>query len=256
MFLLSKLLPQLLLPLGLALLLLLLALLRRRRWPTAAALAILWIFATPLTADGLWRWLEGPQQRRQGLSGPALAAAPAAVVVLGGGRQAAPGGARISEWNDADRFFGGLEVYRQLRASGRRTRLIFTGGWWSLQPHLPPEGETLRRHALALGLPAADLATTGRVSNTAEEARAVAGLLPRGSTVVLVTSAFHMPRARRLFERQGLRVLPHPVDFQASGAWAGSPLSNPLNYLPSAAGLDSSSRALREALGRSLYRAW
>lgn len=33
-------------------------------------------------------------------------------------------------------------------------------------------------------------------------------------------------------------------------------LADPLNWIPSAKGLDSSSRALREAIGRTLYRAW
>jgi uncharacterized SAM-binding protein YcdF (DUF218 family) len=173
-----------------------------------------------------------------------------------GGRHAAPGPARMSEWMDADRFFGGLEAYQQLRRQGQRPRLIFTGGWWPTQPNLPPEGEVLRQRALELGIPAADLATTGRVRNTAEEARAVAAQLPAGSSVVLVSSAFHLPRAVRLFERQELQVIPYPVDFQARGAWAGHPLADPLNYLPSADGLERSSRALREALGRTLYRSW
>lgn len=263
MFLLSKLLPLLVLPLGLALLLLLLAVLRGWRWPVVAALALLWIFATPLVAEGLWRWLERPYQRQTAataldslLSPRGAALAPAAVVVLGGGRHAAPGPARVSEWIDADRFFGGLEAYEQLRRQGLRPLLIFTGGWWPTQPQLPPEGEVLRQRALALGLPAADLASTGRVRNTAEEARAVAARLPSGSSVVLVTSAFHLPRARRLFERRGLRVLPFPVDFQARGSWAGHPLADPLRWIPSADGLEQSSRALREAIGRSLYRAW
>lgn len=114
----------------------------------------------------------------------------------------------------------------------------------------------MRQQALDLGIPASDLASTARVRNTAEEARMVASMLPRGSSVVLVTSAFHMPRARRLFERAGLQVIPYPVDFQARGAWAGHPLADPLNLLPSAGGLESSSRALREALGRTLYPAW
>jgi uncharacterized SAM-binding protein YcdF (DUF218 family) len=257
MFLLSKLLPLLLLPLGLALLLLLWAVLRGARVPVVAALAILWVFSTPLTAQGLWRWLERPYQR---LSAPALLgrrpAPVAGVVVLGTGRHPAPGPARASEWTDADRFFGGLEVFQQLRASGQRPRLIFTGGWWPTQPAMPPEGDVLRQRAIALGLLPADVLSTTRVRNTAEEAHAVAALLPRGSRVVLVTSAFHLPRSVRLFERQGLRVIPFPVDFQASGVWAGSPLADPLNWLPSAGGLESSSRALREAIGRTLYRAW
>lgn len=271
MFLLSKLLPLLVLPLGLALLLLLWAAVRGGRAPVLAALGILWLFATPLSAEGLWRWLERPYQRRpaaavlqgftctpQGLPPAAVRSpiAPCAVVVLGTGRHPAPGPARASEWTDADRFFGGLEAYQRLRAQGQRPRLIFTGGWWPTQPRLQPEGEVLRQRAIALGLPAADLLSTGRVRNTAEEARAIAALLPPGASLVLVTSAFHMPRAQRLFQRQGLRVSPFPVDFQASGAWAGSPLRNPLNWLPSATGLESSSRALRELIGRTLSRSW
>jgi hypothetical protein len=51
-------------------------------------------------------------------------------------------------------------------------------------------------------------------------------------------------------------VQPFPVDFQASGSWAGDPLHDPLKWFPSAQGLDSSSRALREVLGRSLSRSW
>ena len=266
MFLLSKLLPLLLLPLGLALLLLIWAVWRGGRAPLLAALGLLWLFATPLTAEGLWRWLERPYQRRpidmvlQGFtcSAPARAAQRlgCAVVVLGTGRHAAPGPARASEWTDADRFFGGIEAYQHLRAQGFRPRLIFTGGWWPTQPSLRPEGDELRLRAIALGLPPADLLSTSRVRNTAEEARAIAALVPPGAAVVLVTSAFHMPRAQRLFERQGLSVVPLPVDFQATGAWAGHPLADPLNYLPSADGLASSSRALREAIGRTLYRSW
>jgi uncharacterized SAM-binding protein YcdF (DUF218 family) len=259
MFLLSKLLPLLVLPQGLALLLLLWGALRGSRWPALVALALLWVFATPMVAEGLWRWLERPYQRQSAtaLLAPArVSQAPAAVVVLGGGRHAAPGPSRTSEWLDADRFFGGIEAYQQLRGQGQRPRLIFTGGWWPLQPQLSPEGEVLLQRALELGLPAADLATTGRVRNTAEEARAIAAQLPAGSRVVLVTSAFHLPRAQRLFERQGLQVLPYPVDFQASGAWAGHPASDPLNWIPSADGLKRSSNALREALGRTLYRSW
>jgi uncharacterized SAM-binding protein YcdF (DUF218 family) len=262
MFLLSKLLPLLLLPLGLALLLLLWAVCNRRggrggRAAVLAALAILWVCSTPLTAEALWRWLERPYQRRTAaaLLGPRPQPV-RAVVVLGTGRHAAPGPARVSEWIDADRFFGGLEVYRQLRSAGQRPRLIFTGGWWPTRPAMPPEGDVLRQRAIALGLPPADLLSTPRVRNTAEEARAIAALLPRGAPIVLVTSAFHLPRALRLFERQGLRPLAFPVDFQASGDWAGSPLTDPLNWLPSAEGLAASSRALREVIGRSLYRAW
>ena len=81
-------------------------------------------------------------------------------------------------------------------------------------------------------------------------------MLPAGSTVLLITSAFHMRRAQRSFQRQRLSVLPFPVDFQATGAWAGNPLQNPLNFVPTVEGLQRSSRAVREVIGRTVYRAW
>jgi uncharacterized SAM-binding protein YcdF (DUF218 family) len=248
MYWLSKLLPLLLLPFGLALALLLAAVLSGRRWPSLLALLLLLIASLPLTAELLWRWLERPWQRRPAAALPSASA----IVVLGGGRHPAPGPGRRSEWVDADRFFGGIELFQ----AGRAPQLIFTGGWSPSTPQAPPEGEVLRRQAIALGLPAAALRSTVRVTNTAEEASAVAALLPSRAPVILVTSAFHMKRAQRLFERRGLRVIPYPVDFQARGAWAGHPLADPLHYVPSASGLDSTSRALREALGRTLYRAW
>ena len=59
-------------------------------------------------------------------------------------------------------------------------------------------------------------------------------LLPaRQSRVLLVTSTFHMRRAQRLFERQGLKVLPFPVDFQSRGrCWAGPLWRDPTQWLP------------------------
>ena len=62
--------------------------------------------------------------------------------------------------------------------------------------------------------------------------------------------------AQRLFERQGLQVRPFPVDFQTRGRWAGPLWRDPSQWLPSAQALDSSSRALRELLGRLVYRTW
>ena len=86
---------------------------------------------------------------------------------------------------------------------------------------------------------------------------AVRTLLPDASPrVLLVTSAFHMRRAQRMFERQGFTVLPFPVDFKARASWGGSVVRDPLMWMPTSRGLDDSSRALRELLGRVVYRSW
>ena len=158
----------------------------------------------------------------------------------------------MSEWQDPDRFLAGLDLYR----AGKAPRLLFTGGASPFRPGQPPEGERYLREAQQLGIPYAAMASTPPVVNTAEEAAAIAQLLPARAPILLVTSAFHMRRAQRLFERQGLEVQPFPVDFQARGAWAGPLWRDPTQWLPSARALDESSRALRELLGRLAYRAW
>jgi uncharacterized SAM-binding protein YcdF (DUF218 family) len=62
---------------------------------------------------------------------------------------------------------------------------------------------------------------------------------------VLVTQAFHMPRARLLFEAAGLQVVPAPAHFvsKTGGGFAASDL------LPGASALHHSYYALHEWLG-------
>ena len=248
-YILSKLLPLALLPLGFSLILLVVGLVSRRCWPVVTAALLLWVFSLGMVSQGLWRWLEAPWERRSALEAPQADA----VVVLSGGRHPAPGPARLSEWHDPDRFLAGLDLFR----AGKAPRLLFTGGASPFRPGQRPEGQRYLQEAALLGVPEAAMASTPPVLNTADEAVAIRRLLPaRQSRVLLVTSAFHMRRAQRLFERQGMKVLPFPVDFQARGRWAGPLWRDPTQWLPSAKALDNSSRALRELLGRLVYRVW
>ena len=139
---------MLLLPLGLFFFCYSLAL-RGSRWLLISSLSVLWIFSLPLTAEGLWRWLEHPFKRRT-VPSVVRDLSPSAVVVLGTGRHPAPGPSRISEWSDADRFFGGLDAFSYLRHRTTGLKLIFTGGWSPTQPDLPSEGSVLRHRAISL----------------------------------------------------------------------------------------------------------
>lgn len=74
--------------------------------------------------------------------------------------------------------------------------------------------------ARTLGLPPAAILTDSGARTTHEEAVASASqLIPIGARrVLLVTGRGHIWRASRLFERQGLTVLPAPVDEVAGTA--------------------------------------
>ena len=64
-----------------------------------------------------------------------------------------------------------------------------------------------------------------------------------------------MTRAKKIFEREGISVLPYPVDFISNKSLQTS-LRNPLKWMPTASHLNSSSIAIREIMGRIIYRAW
>jgi len=242
---LSKLLPLFVLPLGFSLILLALGLAKgRRRWAWAGVVVLL-VSSNPLVGHFLIRSAEGWAERRQVAEVPVADA----IVVLSAGRALAPGPDRVSEWNDANRFFTGTD----LALAGKAPLLVFTGAATSSEPGAPTEGDLLAAQARALGVPAERVAVTAFVFNTADEAREVAALLrarqvqrPR---VVLVTSAFHMRRARQVFQQEGVAVEPFPVSFWSSDAGGFSLFW----FLPSVSALNKTHTALREWYGRAFY---
>ena len=241
----NKILPIFVLPLGISIILMLTGLVLRRQMLIWLSLSVLWISSTPLVSSSLMRAAEGWTGRHVAADVDHADA----IVVLGGLRVIAPGAGATSEWQDPDRFFGGLELFRLDKAP----LLIFTGAPHSWQPDSRLEGEILKRFAIEMGVPAGRIITTGRVLNTAQEAAAVSALLlerqlesPR---VLLVTSAYHMPRAQALFERAGMGVTPFPVDFQVSSE---SELDI-RDFLPQAGALLQTQTAIREAYGRLFY---
>lgn len=243
---LSQLLPPLVLPLGAALILATIGVVSRRRWLTTTALILLYLASTSITSRPLARFMEGGSERALAAAAPTADA----IVVLSGGRLVAPGPDAVSEWRGANRFFGGLELFD----AGKAPWLVFTGGWSPRRPEAPTEGHVLAAWAERWGVAADRILVTERVTNTAEEAVAVAALMEPYDVrrVLLVTSAFHMQRARVLFERAGLEVIAFPVDFQVSEHRRVGIAS----LLPGANALRLNELSLREALARTIYRAW
>jgi len=238
---LHKLLPLLVAPFFILTILTLIGLVLRRLWFGIASLALLWALSLPIVADSLWRILEQQSVRPLAKAAPAASA----IVVLSGMTRMVQGeeGA-VRGWADgADRFWAGLELYK----AGRAPKLIFTGGQMPWAKSEKTEGQWLRDQALAVGVPEANILVTRPVSNTSQEAQAVSQLLP-GQPVLLVTSAFHMPRAYAIFQAAGLQVYPFPVDLRVTQRDLTI-----LDFVPSAKALDRTSDALREWLGRSFY---
>ncbi|ABL66584.1 YdcF family protein [Chlorobium phaeobacteroides] len=242
-----KLFPIFFLPLGLCFLLFAAGLLLKSRGVIFFGVALLWVFSMPVTGDFLTRLVCGVYSFR----GSAASLPDADAVVVLSGMIERVDGAPLGEWGEAvDRFDGGIELFR----AGKAPLLVFTGGWIPWRPDRVPEGELLSRRAVLLGVSPEAIRVTEKVENTAEEAVAVRRLLGSGlgseKTVILVTSAYHMHRSVLLFRREGLRVIPFPVDFSFGGPESLTVLS----FLPDAGALRLSERALRELLGIAFYR--
>ena len=87
------------------------------------------------------------------------------------------------------------------------------------------------------------------MENTEDEALAVMELISPSKRIILVTSAFHMYRAKRLFEKQGLIVIPNKVDYKA----IRNNQVTFMDFLPSAGNLGLTETGMKEVIGRLFY---
>lgn len=170
-----------------------------------------------------------------------------AIVVLSGVLTTIEGEGRLlTEWLDPDRYFGGIALYK----AGKAPKLIFTRGQLPWMENTIPEGEHLKLKAIEDGVPQNAILLTDIVENTEDEAIAISTLLGKfpDAKILLVTSAFHMPRALNVFQAQGLDIIPYPVDFKVRAE-----KTTFMSYLTSARALAQTSLFVREMLGRAYY---
>lgn len=237
-----KILPVFVSPLGIVLILLAFSIIFKKKYAAVIAFGFLWLMSMPLTSQHVSQFVERGYERLA----PGDVAQSDAIVVLSGMSKTTPSpSGPIMEWSDADRFFAGIELFENNRAP----ELIFTQGElpWTNQPM--PEGAFLSQYAQKMGVDAAHIRLTSPVMNTADEARAVRQLIKdERATLILVTSAYHMPRAQRLFEQQGFEIIPYAVDFKQN-----NDAITLMAFLPNASALANTSMMLREMLGRLRY---
>ena len=117
---------------------------------------------------------------------------------------------------------GAVERLTEFAALARRypdARLVFTSGSGDLFRQDVKEADVLGPFLDVLGLDRGRILFENQSRNTYENAVVTFGLVkPKpGERWILITSAFHMPRAVGCFRRAGWRVIPYPVDFNFRG---------------------------------------
>ena len=78
---------------------------------------------------------------------------------------------------------------------------------------------------------------------------AVKELISESKKIILVTSGYHMCRAKKLFEKQGFIVIPYKVDYKSER----NKQKTILDFLPSAEYLKKTEIGIRELIGRLYY---
>jgi uncharacterized SAM-binding protein YcdF (DUF218 family) len=240
---LHKILPIIFLPSGIIILFLLVGLLKRKRIFIWLALILFYLFSTPIISESIFKYVEKVQIRKDVNK---LENADAIVVLGGIFNYVKTENGGMNEWGDPDRFFGGVELFK----AGKANQLIFTGAImpWA-DKNQETEGESLRKYAIQMGVPDSAIKISGIVTTTEDESNEVKKILPVAKKILLVTSAFHMPRAKNLFERKGFDVIAFPVDSKVTEEGR-----TVLYYLPEADSFKRSEIGIRELIGRVFYK--
>ena len=223
---------------------------QRLRWAKMAsvtALVLLLVISSPLIARPLLASLEAwyPQP-------PTLkAAAYDAIVVLGAG-VLEPGTLRpTADLSSAskNRTTCGVELYDQ----GLAPKLLFTGGNGHAFKETTKDAPEMKRWAERLGVSRDAMLIEDQSRSTYENAIETKRLLGTAS-ILLVTSASHLPRATALFAKQGFHVTPVPCDFLIQNR----PQDNfqeldPFDVLPNDHAIEETTRAVTELAGMAVY---
>jgi uncharacterized SAM-binding protein YcdF (DUF218 family) len=214
---------------------------RRRRHMSAGlgavALIWLWLWSMPVCSVSLRGLIESEFRPQQIQELPVAQA----IVVLGGTMSGPDAWRPLPDLSGAsDRVWHAARLYHAKKAP-----LVVLSGGNSAKGGMP-EAEAMRMFLRDLGVSDKAMLLEDRSRTTFENARFTATLLRKGEiqNVLLVTSALHMHRALAYFRDEGLQAIPAATDYEAApiGSWQ--------LFIPDAASLDGSTRAIKELIGR------
>ena len=264
-FILSKLLPLFVYPLGMGAWLMLLGLwlnrkAERRQWAQRVfilALLLVWLTSTEWFADLVTYPLEYRHIPTEEV------ATVDAIVVLGGMTHAQVSPRPIVGLNEAAER---LTYAAQLYHDGKAPVVLVSGGNLPFSVNEESEADTMAEVLGQLGVPSEAIWLEEQSVNTYENGLYSSEILENAgiSHILLVTSAKHMPRSVLIFQKQGLTVTPAPADFdyvQNEENLENNPnflLATLFRFLPQAEDAHLTAEALKEYIGIGVYwlRGW
>ena len=222
----------------------------RRTWVRRCSfltVLLLFLTATPILSSMYIALLEAQYPPFQATSTSKFDA----VVVLAGGVFQKGSLRPTDEVSDASRQRTGCGA--GLWQQNLAPKLLLTGGDATVFRTGLMESHEMKRWALRLGVPEAAILVEEKSRTAYENAVQTKAMLGSGR-ILLVTAAYHLPRAVRLFEKQGFVVTPFPCGYESQHtpqqAWEQATL---FDFLPTAKALLITSQAVDEVAGIIIY---
>lgn len=151
----------------------------------------------------------------------------------------------------ADRFLQTALLYKE----GHIKKIIIAAGDPAIiNKNDFREADFAKDQFIQLGIPAADIFTDRNSKNTAENAansKKIIDSIGLQAPYLLITSAMHMPRSVRTFEKAGLNIKPYPCAYTTT-AFQKFALDDYI--LPSASALRDWNGYLKEVVGSIMYK--
>lgn len=235
MFFIKKLITFFILPPGLFVVIFFLIAIIRRKQKVVLALslscaAIVYLLSIEPVKDALLSPLEERYKKPTTVQGDVI-------VVLGGGSY----NTGVLTDDSLKRLLTGFVLQKKLN-----TPIILSGG--SAITNLP-ESEVMKTVLIELGVDKSKIFTDTNSRDTIGNAIFTKKICQaRGfKKVILVTSAYHMPRSVLTFKQAGLDVIPYPTDFKMDKRY------NIYSFFPKMNVLQDSTKAVREYIGFLSY---
>ncbi len=149
-----------------------------------------------------------------------------------------------------DRLFQALPLYHR----GYVRRLIFTGGSGSLEFPEKKEGLFVQKYLRSIGFPDSALVVESTSRNTRENAvntKILLDSLKISGRFLLVTSAYHMPRAMAVFRKAGFKNIEPYITNKVSGVRR---FTFDHLFIPNPAAITGLQILLHEICGFAIYK--
>ncbi|NTS39685.1 YdcF family protein [Flavisolibacter sp. BT320] len=152
--------------------------------------------------------------------------------------------------NVADRFIQTALLYK----AGKIKNIIVAAGSSHMTEAAYSEASFIKANLVKMGIPAENIFTDTTSRNTvqnAARAKSLADSAHLPGPYLLITSAMHIPRAVKMFQKAGLPVSPYPCQFLSRGS--GSNFFE--DYLiPSSGALASWENLIKEVMSTAVYQ--